>query len=263
MFQYKAALRSATHPANIPEWFKKLALFSCNGVTKVSNWQSLWFPTFESFLFRPKENIFRRLKGYEVTKRFVHSLAESPMSNKNLSTQTPSIGVVAVHFREGDVARTDRGRLPMEHVLALVKQLKRASVYSHVFLIVATNNAKLRHKVQRFHATGVTAIALVHSNEAPLDAGTLEKQLAESGDAKQAYAATLSVIQDVDVMSSASYFVGACYSQVSRLAFELMLAKRHAQLPPVSADWEDCRDASYHPYFMTIPWWPRFDTWIS
>eukprot|EP01138_Halocafeteria_seosinensis_P006734 gb/GECG01006887.1/.p1 GENE.gb/GECG01006887.1/~~gb/GECG01006887.1/.p1 ORF type:complete len:429 (+),score=19.01 gb/GECG01006887.1/:1-1287(+) len=262
MFTFKKALRSATHPKNIPEWFKNLAV-SSGAPSTVYNWQSLWFPSFESFLFRPKKEIFDQFKEYAATKAFIRTLAGSQIENLRAATRDAPIAVVGAHFREGDVEHTGRGRLPIEHAFTLIGQLKRALTYNHIFLVIATNNAQLRRRVQRFHAVGVTAVALVYHDEALLELGTLERYLSASGNAKQAYSATLSIIQDVDLLSSTSFLVGACFSQVSRLAFELMVAKHHAQLPPVSVDWEDCRDASYHPYCMAIPWWPRFDTWMD
>jgi hypothetical protein len=79
------------------------------------------------------------------------------------------------------------------------------------------------------------------------------------------------VIADILALSHATFFLGTCFSQVSRLATEIRAARttqafqdffaRVAIYPQfVALDSTQCREFSRHSYTISIDWRMMFDT---
>ena len=82
------------------------------------------------------------------------------------------------------------------------------------------------------------------------------------------------VIADILAMSHATFLVGTCFSQVSRLASELRISRAYqkihgnfAHIVPfpqfLALDTVTCRSFPYHSYTITIDWRESFDLWVN
>lgn len=261
---YKQAIKSATHPKNIPRWFKKLASTLSNN--KMQTPESLWFPAFEQFLFKPLSHILQTVPSFNKKHQTITTIAAGNAQDLSAVERTAqnSAAMVGVHIRQGDAGRIGRGNLSLGKVFQETARLIRSLKYNHAMIFFATDNASLRDDVTRFQRRGHSVLTLSHATWNLSQSGaTLESTLSSSQAGSAAYAATTSIIQDIEMLQSCSFFIGACYSQVSRLAYELMLVRGNTFLPPVSGDWEACRDVAYHPYYFSVPWWPSFDVWAG
>jgi hypothetical protein len=82
------------------------------------------------------------------------------------------------------------------------------------------------------------------------------------------------VIADILALSHATFLVGTCFSQVSRLASELRISRafqeihgNFAHIVPfpqfVALDNVKCRSFPQHSYTITIDWRESFDLWVD
>jgi len=71
------------------------------------------------------------------------------------------------------------------------------------------------------------------------------------------------VIGDIYALSHASFFVGTCLSQVSRLAYDLAYASGRARAPPVGLDAAACRAHPRHFFPIAADWREGFDAWAD
>jgi len=89
------------------------------------------------------------------------------------------------------------------------------------------------------------------------------ERLVAGVDAQAVVDLTAGVILDIHLLAHASYLVGSCLSQVSRLAAELQLAAGRALAPPVALDTLHCRMHPLHASAVRLDWRDSFDVWAG